>query len=896
MIRANFGKDELSKIIVIFNSFNLAMFSKIKLFKYHFFFNSLYICCFNHIINTIMVDFGKARKTKTTKRYINPVEIYSSLDRKSATGPLRPLQNSILSEWFENRQEDRDLIIKLHTGEGKTLIGLLILQSRIHQDKGPCLYVCPNIQLAKQVALDADKFGVPYCILEKERDLPLEFIEGKKILITHVQKVFNGKTIFKLNNHSENLGGVILDDSHACIDSIRSASTIRISKDYNNELYNSILSLFENDLKEQGEGYYWDIVSSKYATIMQIPYWAWIDKKSEILNLLYANEESQEIMYTFPLIKNNIENCFAFISGKGIEIIPDHIPIEAFGSFNKAEQRILMSATTQDDSFFIKGLGFKLDAILNPLVNDDSKWSGEKMIIIPSLIDENLDRELIRSEFAKPKEKRLVGHVSLVPSYKLSEQYGRLGSIIANKDNIESIIGILKNNQFDKTVVFVNRYDGIDLPDESCRVLLVDSMPHFDSLFDRYEIMCREDSDIINIKIAQKIEQGLGRSVRGEKDYSVILIIGAELVRFIKSKKTARLFSLQTQKQIEIGFEVAQMAKKDYDSEEPTMKVVESLISQCIHRDEDWKGYYQENMDAIDYNNEKSSISDILTLEHAAELANFKHDYELACTKIQEILDKFKLSDSEQGWYMQLLARYKYQISKSFSAKIQKSAFQKNMLLLKPRDGIVYKKIATIDANQIQNIKEWISKHENYEELKLEVDDILDNFSFNNTAEKFEQSVKDIGLLLGLDSQRPDKEIRKGPDNLWGKNGTYFMIECKSEVSESRTTIFKSEAGQMNNHCGWFEETYGKDVPVKRILIIPTSVLANDANFTHDVEILKKDGLNKLKYAIREFIKEFNSFNLNGLTEENIQHYLEIHQLSIKCLLKNYTERPIRLK
>lgn len=843
-----------------------------------------------------MVDFGKARKTKTTKKHINPAEIYSSLDRKSATGPLRPVQNQLLSDWFEHHQEDRDLIIKLHTGEGKTLIGLLILQSKIHQDKGPCLYVCPNMQLAKQVALDADKFGVPYCLLEKERDLPLEFLEGKKILITHVQKVFNGKTIFKLNNHSIKLGCIILDDSHACIDSIRSASTIRISKEYNDELYNSILSLFENDLKEQGEGYYWDIISGKYATIMQIPYWAWIDKKSDILNLLYANEEAQGVMYPFPLIKNIIENCFAYISGKGIEIIPDHIPIEAFGSFNKSEQRILMSATTQDDSFFIKGLGFKLDAILNPLVNDASKWSGEKMIIIPSLIDESLDRELMRSEFAKPKEKRVVGHVSLIPSYKLAEQYERLGSIIANAANIEDIIEALKNNQFNKTVVFVNRYDGIDLPDESCRVLMVDSMPHFDSLSDRYEIMCREDSEIISIKIAQKIEQGLGRSVRGEKDYSVILIVGAELVRFIKSKKTARLFSLQTQKQIEIGFEVAQMAKKEYDEEEPTMKVVESLISQCIQRDEDWKGYYQENMDAIEFKVGKSSISNILMIEHDAELANYKHDNELACKKIQEILDNYDLSDSEQGWYLQLLARYKYPLSKSESAKIQKGAFQKNMLLLKPKDGIVYKKIAIIDANQIQNIKEWISKHENYEELKLEVEDILDNFSFNITAEKFEQSVKNIGLLLGLDSQRPDKEIRKGPDNLWGRNGIYFMIECKSEVSESRLTITKAEAGQMNNHCGWFEETYGKDVSVKRILIIPTSLLANDANFTHDIEILKKDGLNKLKQSIREFVKEFSLFNLSGLTEENIQNYLDLHKLSIKHLMKNYTERPIRLK
>jgi len=37
-----------------------------------------------------------------------------------------------------------------------------------------------------------------------------------------------------------------------------------------------------------------------------------------------------------------------------------------------------MSATTQDDSFFIKGLGFDKDSIKNPLVNPQRNGPGEK--------------------------------------------------------------------------------------------------------------------------------------------------------------------------------------------------------------------------------------------------------------------------------------------------------------------------------------------------------------------------------------------------------------------------------------------------------------------------------------------------------------------------------------
>ena len=93
------------------------------------------------------------------------MEIYDNLDRVASVGPLRPIQEDVLSTWDNDYLDKKDVIIKLHTGAGKTLIGLLALQSRLNMDKGPCIYVCPNIQLAQQVAGDADKFGVKYVLL-----------------------------------------------------------------------------------------------------------------------------------------------------------------------------------------------------------------------------------------------------------------------------------------------------------------------------------------------------------------------------------------------------------------------------------------------------------------------------------------------------------------------------------------------------------------------------------------------------------------------------------------------------------------------------------------------------------------------------------------------------------
>lgn len=70
--------------------------------------------------------------------------------------------------------------------------------------------------------------------------------------------------------------------------------------------------------------------------------------------MLSKYREENELAFTWPLIKNCLEDCQAFITGNGVEILPYHIPIRSFGSFANVNQRILMSATTQDDSFLLK--------------------------------------------------------------------------------------------------------------------------------------------------------------------------------------------------------------------------------------------------------------------------------------------------------------------------------------------------------------------------------------------------------------------------------------------------------------------------------------------------------------------------------------------------------------
>lgn len=825
------------------------------------------------------IDFKKKLATGHLERKTNPIELYNTLDRKSVAGPLRTAQQAILTEWYTNRKSDKDIIIKLHTGEGKTLVGLLILQSLLNSNEGPCLYVCPNKYLVKQVCAEAAKFGIPYCVIEEKQGVPNDFISGHRILITHVQKVFNGRSVFGVESGYTKVGAILLDDSHACIDTIRSAFTISIAKTKNEELYQKILTLFADDLAEQGEGSFLDIQSGDYNTFMPVPYWCWESKKTEVLKLLSAASNNEQVYFAWPFIRDHIKNYCCYISGTKIEISPYNADVSVFGSFSQASHRILMSATTQDDSFFVKGLDFNPQAVKAPLVNPAQKWSGEKMLIIPSLIKESCDRDLVVTSFSSMRNSKF-GMVSLVPSTKFCKQYEDQGAVITTAGNIFSELDKLKNGHFSNLVVINNRYDGIDLPDESCRILILDGLPYFDSLSDRYEEQACPNSEIINKRIAQKIEQGIGRGVRGEKDYCAILIIGSELVRFMRSVVTNKYFSAQTRKQIDIGIEIADMACEDSGEDENTMDSILSLIKQMLTRDEGWKEYYISEMNTIEDYHPSTDIYERLLQERKIEQLFSDGEYEKACNLMQKLIDISHLDKAEKGWYLQQLARYQYPISAAQSIQTQKAAFKNNSQLLKPISGIEYTKLSYIHENRLNNIRNYIGRHENYNELVLAVDATLEKLSFGVEAEKFENALMEIGSMLGYISQRPDKEIRKGPDNLWCcANNHYLLFECKSEVSETRQAINKYEAGQMNNHCAWFEDQYGT-AQVSRFMIIPTKELSYEGDFSHEVKIIRRGKLKKLKNSIKAFIKEFRSYDLQEIADETIQNALDIHHLN----------------
>jgi len=83
-----------------------------------------------------MVDFKKLRESKSKPKPVNPREIFNSLPKPPGINDLYASQAEVLDAWFA-RRTDRDVVVKLHTGGGKTLVALLMAGSVMNERVSP---------------------------------------------------------------------------------------------------------------------------------------------------------------------------------------------------------------------------------------------------------------------------------------------------------------------------------------------------------------------------------------------------------------------------------------------------------------------------------------------------------------------------------------------------------------------------------------------------------------------------------------------------------------------------------------------------------------------------------------------------------------------------------------
>lgn len=324
-------------------------------------------------------------------------------------------------------------------------------------------------------------------------------------------------------------------------------------------------------------------------SILAVPFWTWHDKKDKVLEILHQHRDDSAVKFAWNFLKDKLDSATCIFSGKELQISPRLIPVDMIPSFTRANQRIFLSATLNEDTFLVKDLNVDPKCVTCHLTLPDRTHIGERLILIPALLDHSLERNsVIRlvSELAKTHQE--FGTTSIIPSLNLFDNWEKHGGEIADAKNIEEKIKEIReavsSENCNKVTVLLNKYDGVDLPDSLCRILCLDSMPSHTSLYERYVYRVRENSSIVNKQIAQRLEQGMGRAIRGISDWCIVILTGSKLTKFVSEDKTRLLLSSETQKQIAMAEDLAEQMKTEDNS-------MDQLIRQVLERDDSssWK-------------------------------------------------------------------------------------------------------------------------------------------------------------------------------------------------------------------------------------------------------------------------------------------------------------------
>lgn len=821
-----------------------------------------------------MIDFTQLGINSIQKQ-INPRDIFMALTGKDNKYQYpRDVQGEVWKQWFNVRQ-NKDTIIKMNTGSGKTLVALLILQSCLNEGVGPALYVVPDKFLVEQVKTQADALGIK--VTDTENDL--DYQRKKAILVIGIQKLVNGKSIFGLreeNNYP--IGSVVIDDMHACISCIQEQFSITVPR--TNVLYNLIANLFYDDMNAQAEGRFNEIVNSQNTfDNMMVPFWSWQEKITQVYQILASNRENDAVKFKFDLIKDCLKLSHCYISAKEISIIPNCTPIQKITSFDEAKRRIYMSATLPDDSPFSTVMGLDFDKKMTVISPEKANDIGERLIVVPKIINKDITEFEVRNAIAQKAEDYNV--VVLVPSYAMAECWKSLGGIVLNSSNISQGIGLIKNN--DKGLyVFVNRYDGIDLPDDACRIIVVDGLPNISNMNDRYEQEIVRKSKRIQREQIQRIEQGMGRGVRSSNDYCLVYLLGNQLTNVLYSDDGYEFFSNATKAQFKLSEKMCEQI------EGQTIDEIMEIGNYLLERNSDWVEVCKNGISSVEYVKTINVSKYAVAIRKAFNYALYG-DYQKAASMITELVndeDNVRL----KGYYKQMLAEYTNFFDQNSAQQILKSAKKDNMEILNPIEGIQFSKFAIANSSQTQIIIENINQRQlDANKLVLYADTILGDLKFEkDTSKRFENAIRDVFEMIGYNARQPEREVGKGPDDfVMLGTGDYLVIECKNETITD--TICKHDCNQLMGSFSWFNNLYqDQEISCVPIMIHNSNIFTYECSPSPQIKIMTPTLLNKFKENVRKCIVAIAQPN-NFKNVQNMFNIIKTYKLDKDVIVQEYT-------
>ncbi|MDB1086181.1 DEAD/DEAH box helicase family protein [Streptomyces sp. ACA25] len=470
----------------------------------------------------------------------SPMALFKQLERRpEAPDKLHARQRSVLGAYME-KLGSKDLAFEMPTGSGKTLVGCLIAEWRRRSKNERVAYLAPTRQLAQQAARLAELYGVPAVDLTGKHTewagTDLRFVRKQAVAFATFNAVFNSSP--KMAPQA-----IVLDDAHAAESPVASTWSVRIERRWESATYDQVVEVLTGcgafsaavarrlHHRTAGRVYLAGVAETTLAA----------SKLEQVLEQALVYKPRWRFAYE-KLGHTGLAACLVYVNSDEVFIRPVVPPTLSHKEFEDAAQRIYMSATLGTGGELERAFGRRrIDRIeLDPVAlasdaesDNPEEGNGRRFFCFPSLtpglgddrlhgfVREQIDAfgkalVIARSEKERTQLVKVVAPVGM-PQWATGEADD------APEEFRDAERGLL---------AAANRYDGIDLPGDTCRLIVMHGCPTGAHLQERFLYESLGADTVLNERIRTRLIQGAGRATRGSEDRAAIIMLGRDLQQF----------------------------------------------------------------------------------------------------------------------------------------------------------------------------------------------------------------------------------------------------------------------------------------------------------------------------------------------------------------------------
>lgn len=611
--------------------------------------------------------------------------------------------------------------------------------------------------------------------------------------------------------------------------------------------YGKLQSLFDEDLRSQSLTGAVEIEQGSGHGLVQVPFFAWIEKQAAVLRSLSPHAADNEFEWKWPLMKEDLAQCRCFFTPHRVEISFRCLPIGVLPAFETARRRIYMTATLSDDSILVSNFGADPTSVSRPITPQSAGDLGERMILVPQQLNPGLKDDDVKA-YIVANFKPYINVVVIVPSAKRAAYWADAVTqdMTLTADTLQAGVEKLRTST-GNLAVLINKYDGVDLPGDACRLLVVDGVPDVRSMLDRHDQSTLRHSDRNLVGQIQRIEQGMGRGIRSNDDYCAVLLMGTGLIRALYATGAKAHFSPATAAQMELSQQVStQVVNKG-------MMAVHEAFQDLWGRNPGWVAAARNALIPVTYP-DQTTIDPIAAAQRKAFDAiriNRFDQAEAALRAVENDQSDMKV----KGWLLEQVSAAVHHLDKVRSQQILHSAVDRNSLVTKPIGGIAYKRVETVGMDQARQAAQFLTDTYGTDgnKLLIGINGILGDLTFvPEESEEFEQALYDLGLHLGFRSQRPERDGISNLDVLWGVGqGSYVLFPCKSGAVSA--TISKHYSDEVSGSANWFAQHYDHTFNATPVVIHPSSNLDALATPPANMRVMTAAQIEVLRDRVRSF-------------------------------------------